>query len=110
MLLRVGKLSPIPTSADRKQSKAALESLWPIHYAALLEYCKQNGHCNVPASARFECDLPGYGEDGCVYHYEDQLGEWLSVQREKKRVSRGTRKLDPEREFLLQQLVNQGDA
>ena len=81
---------------------------WSTNYAALLEYYKKNGTCNVPQTAVYECDLEGLGENGSEYHYVGKLGAWLSSQRQAK-FGRHNRKITPEREALLQKLVNEGN-
>ena len=79
---------------------------WPRNYAALLEYYKEHGTCNVPVKAVYECDLEGLGEDGGMYHYVGNLSTWLNHQRMAKKGN--GRKLTPEREALLQKLVDEG--
>lgn len=82
---------------------------WNIHFAALLEYYKAHGTCNVPLSALGECDLPeGFGENGGVYHYMGNLGAWLHNQRQAKHGTGNRPKLSPERDLQLQQLVDSG--
>ena len=40
---------------------------WNIHYAAILEYFKEFGTCDVPKNRSYECDLPGkYISTRCV--------------------------------------------
>ena len=81
---------------------------WRYHYAALLEYYKEHGTCNVPNRSNYECDLPDMGEDGSAYHYKGNLGIWLTNQRQaKKGKANGT--LLPARDYLLQKLVDEGD-
>jgi hypothetical protein len=79
---------------------------WPINYAALLEYRRVHGHCNVPQASTFECDLPNMAEDGGPLRYAGSLGRWLMTQRQSKRGQRNS--LSPEREALLQKLVDEG--
>lgn len=84
---------------------------WLAHYAALLHYACNNGHCNVPYTALYECDLPWLDEDGdSLASYHDQLGVWLFNQRLSRRsgVRGNSPPLLPEREALLQQLVDEG--
>ena len=80
---------------------------WPRNYAALLEYYKEHETCNIPKRAKYECDLEGLGEDGGVYHYVGNLGQWLKDQRNANRGN-GNRKITPERQALLQRLVDEG--
>ena len=68
---------------------------------------KKHGTCNVPYNAVYECDLEGLGENGCMYHYVGNLGAWLSTQRSAKK-GKGSYKQTPEREALLQKLVDDG--
>lgn len=79
---------------------------WNRHYAALVDYGHHNGHCNIPQGQDYECTLPGMGDDGGDYHYSNRLGVWLSTQRQAKKGARPA--LPPEREELLQELVDQG--
>jgi hypothetical protein len=82
--------------------------MWPRHYAALLEYCKKHGHCNVPAREIFTCSIPEQGgNDGetTIYHYSDKLGRWVANQRQ---YYRDNINLLPERYAMLQTLVDQG--
>jgi hypothetical protein len=89
--------------------------MWPRHYSALVSYGEQHGHCNPPADTVYECELPGLGggveEDGVVtsYHYKGKLGVWVQNQRSFRRLPSGKRKLSPDREALLQHLVDQGE-
>ena len=80
---------------------------WPRHYAALLEYYKEHGTCNVPQKTVYECDLEGLAENGGVLHYVGNLGRWLRVQRQAKK-GQGSTKITPERQELLQKLVDEG--
>ena len=80
---------------------------WPRNYAALLKYYEEHGTCNVNRKAIYECDLEGLGEDGGVYHYVGNLGQWLNRQRMAKKGT-GKDKITPEREALLQKLVDEG--
>ena len=80
---------------------------WPRHYAALLDYYNEHGTCNVPTSTVYECVLPGMSDQGEDYHYKGKLGAWLKNQRQSRRgVTRS--KITPEREDLLQLLVDEG--
>jgi hypothetical protein len=83
---------------------------WPRHYAALLEYGRIHGHCNVPTNDDiFECVLPGLGDFGGIFHYKDRLGRWTKKQRSLYHGSRGEGGLTPERRALLQALVDEGN-
>ena len=82
---------------------------WRFHYAALLEYYKINGSCNVPSSVIFECKLPDMGENGRPYHYNGKLGRWLMYQRQAKLGKYNKSKLSPEHEAKLQLLVDEGN-
>ena len=91
------------TCAKKKQGDID----WPRNYAALLEYCKKYGTCNIPKRDSYECDLEGLGESGGVYHYKGNLGMWFNDQRKAKKGT-GRYKLTPERLALLQKLVDEG--
>ena len=88
--------------------RKARDQDWPRHYAALLEYYKEHGTCNVAVAESYECDLPNMGDDGGNYHYNDRLGYWLQAQRRKK-SGVGILKLTAEQENLLQVLVHEGE-
>lgn len=82
---------------------------WRIHYAALLEYCKEHGTCNVPYHNRHMCLLSNFNADGTDLMYNGNLGHWLSDQRRRKRgTCSGGLKLSPEQNDLMQQLVDNG--
>ena len=82
---------------------------WPRHYAALLLYKELHGHCNVPRSVTCECVLPGM-EGVSDYEYRGKLGEWVHNQRQAKKGTQRSYKLTPEREALLQKLVDEGNG
>jgi hypothetical protein len=48
------------------------------------------------------------GENGSDYAYSGKLGRWVSDQRRMKKGTHGNAKLTPDREALLQKLVDQG--
>lgn len=48
------------------------------------------------------------GPDGCDLLYTGKLARWLDTQRRLKRGTHGSERLTPEREALLQGLVDQG--
>jgi len=89
-------------------SKAIGAVEWPRHYAALLEYAKEHGHCNVPWNKSYECLLPGMGDGGSDFAYSGKLGPWLQTQRRMKKGTKGNKRLTDEREAQLQTLVDQG--
>ncbi len=60
------------------------KDLWPLRYEQLVEFKKQNGHCDVPYS----------------YAKNRQLGIWVGNQRYKRKQNR----LSPEHERLLNEL------
>jgi hypothetical protein len=74
-----------------------------------MEFERRHGTFNVPKMHVFECMLPGLGDDGSVYHYKGKLGQWLSTQRQVKRGGTKALSLDPNRERLLQRLVDEGE-
>ena len=53
------------------------------------------------------CALAGMGKGGSDYRYVGNLGKWLHHQRCGKKGTSKT-KLRPDREALLQKLVDQG--
>ena len=72
---------------------------WEIHYAAL---------CNVPSNSDdYERYLPGLRENGGIYQYKENLGNWLHRQRQAKK-GQGKWKLSVEEEAQLQKLVADG--
>ena len=81
---------------------------WKFHYAALLEYCKEHGTCNIPKRSSYECYIPDIGEEGASYHYRGNLGLWLTTQRQVRKGKIGNRKT-AERIELLQVLVDEGN-
>ena len=81
---------------------------WQIHYAALLEYYKENATCNIPTTHTYECDLAGIvDDDGNSYHYKGNLGKWLNNQRQAYKCQDGS-KLASGHEAQLQLLVDEG--
>ena len=90
------------------KSKRFGDVMWPRHYAALMEYCKRHGHCSVPSHHYYECELPGFGEDGGSYHYKAKLGVWLANQQQCYHGETGLR-IRPEIQAKLQILVDQGN-
>ena len=97
--------APIIHSIDKTNAN---DSGWGRHYAALLKYGEEYGTYNIPKKDSFDCVLPGMGEDGGDFHYRNKLGSWLCTQRQARKGTLGTHKLTPEREALLQQLVDEG--
>jgi hypothetical protein len=81
--------------------------LWSLHYAALLEYCKQQGHCNVPHDLTFACVLKEMGKNGEDYQYEEKLGDWLTNQRSIYHGHKG-QKMEPDRRAKLEELHEKG--
>ena len=108
MHIFIGKLAwSLSSSGAYYQLRLDIE--WPRYYAALLEYDKQFGHCNVAPAENFTCILPGFREDGSDSKYTGPLGNWLRTQR--KSLEKGTvlnKTLRPDREALLRKLVDQG--
>ena len=95
------------TSIEQNTDRRRNDKDWPRHYAALLEYYKEHGTCNVPQQVYYECELPGMGdEEGEDFHYIGYLGLWLANQRRCKRGLRSA--LTPKRDALLQALVDEG--
>ncbi len=81
---------------------------WPRNYAALHEYYKEFGTCNVHSKRSYECTLKGMGENGEDVHFVGNLGVWLRNQRQAKK-GQGPGRLTPERLALLQALVDEGE-
>ena len=96
----------LPRVSEMSKAIGAVE--WPRHYAALLEYAKEHGHCNVPWNKSYECLLPGMGDGGSDFAYSGKLGPWLQTQRRMKKGTKGNKRLTDEREAQLQTLVDQG--
>ncbi len=77
----------------------------------MLEYGKQHQTCNVPSTVLdFSCDLEGMREDGGVFHYRGNLGEWVSKQRSLYKGTKTGERLASYRESKLQELVDQGEV
>jgi hypothetical protein len=87
--------------ASERRGNKTTSGEWRRHYAALLEYRRIHGHCNVPQSQTFECDLSESRTDAA---YTGRLGVWLSTQR----VLYKSKRLAPDRLELLQRLVDEG--
>lgn len=68
--------------------------IWNTNYDAMILYCEEKGHCNIPRT--LECKMP----DGTIV----KLGLWLSNQRARKKIS----KMRPDRLERMQQLVDEG--
>lgn len=81
---------------------------WNLNYAALIEYGKEYGNCNVPTRKHYECILTGNGANGSDHKYSGKLGTWLCNQKRKKRGSYGNLTLSLDHETLLQSLVDEG--
>ena len=96
----------MPGLSEKSKVKSDID--WRRNYAALLEYEKEHGHCNVGATESYKCILPGLGEGGSDLDYSGNLGSWLSAQRCMKKGTAGNTRLRADREELLQQLVDQG--
>ena len=56
----------------------------------------------------YTCVLKGMGENGTDYTYNASLGVWVRSQRQSKIGTKGYTKLAPDRESLLQKLVDEG--
>jgi hypothetical protein len=80
---------------------------WETHFTALLQYQVQHGHCNVPKGFSYECIIPDIGDDSPHGRYVGHLGSWLCYQRRLKKKDKSA--LLPDREGLLQQLVDEGE-
>jgi len=85
----------------KREKKRNIRHNWSTHYKALLEYRVIFGHCNVPVRHTFDCYLSGIIAGDRTFHYVGALGKWLCNQQANKL-------LNPEKEALLQTLVDQG--
>jgi hypothetical protein len=106
------------TDVPKKKKAPQVEQYdWDTNYAALLEYLKEHGHCNVPftyANQFYECYIPimttsvdgGVDSSTSVLHYVSNLGKWLHHQRHMHRML--AHKMPPEQLALLQKLVLEG--
>lgn len=96
--LRLQKLADEGKLVWFTEGAASLEDVrWDRMYNALVQYgAEHNNDCNIPRS--YSCTL----SDGSVAN----LGEWLHDQRRNKTDAK--RKLLPERERRLQDLVDEG--
>ena len=82
---------------------------WNCHYAALTEYGKEHGTCNIPGNEFYQCKLRGLGEGGSVYRYKDNLGSWLLKQKQAKNGI-GKYHITDDQIAKLQILVDEGKA
>jgi len=109
--------------------KRVSDNQWPIHYAALLQFNSEFGHCNVPKDLYYRCQINQQQQQQDVnlqnfdmvnasicrreypdeyYCYEGRLGQWLQRQRQAKKGTSRSYKLTPDREAKLQSLVDSG--
>lgn len=79
--------------------------IWSRSYAALLEYYREHGTCNIPKYESYECMLVGMDDDGSDHFYSANLGGWLHRQQ----YNKATNQLRPHRKSQLQSLVDQGE-
>jgi len=84
-------------------SKQRGDMEWPKCYAALIQYGQEFGTYNIPDKRFYRCEF----ENGDVY--EGKLGYWLSWQRSLKKGLNSGSSLRPDREALLQTLVETGN-
>ena len=75
----------------------------------MCHYAQQHGHCKVPRNLVYSCDILESDEPPSseIVHYRGNLGRWLDDQRKAKKGRRTH--LSPEKEELLQELVNEGN-
>ena len=67
------------TSSSKLSNEETLD--WNVNFAALIEYAKAKGDCNVPEDFNFECDIISTSNvDKSVLHYQSNLGKWLQLQ------------------------------
>ena len=86
------------------QSKIQGMAEWPLNYAALVHFAEEFGHCNLPQTRVYSCDLICVDGVNGHYHYEGRLGFWLHRQKQALKIG----KLSPEHEALLQKIVDEG--
>lgn len=77
-----------------------------MHYLALREFEKLNGHCNVKRCEIFECNLPDKSIEQVLPNgnYRRKLGAWLHTQK----INMRKKILTTERVKLLQDLIDTG--
>ena len=83
---------------------------WRLNYSALIEYYKIYNHTNIQKELIFVCSRSFATENNCEIGTRLDLGRWLEKQ---KRLILSQNpylraRLRPEREQLLQQLIDQG--
>ena len=101
----------IEFNKESRKSKREGDICWRRHYAALLQYKEQHGHCNVPSNATYECILHEMNEVSINdYEYRGNLGKWLTSQRRAKKGRKGAATLTQEEDALLQVLSDQGSV
>lgn len=86
--------APVGPSHAQTIANDDADDRWNAHYQALLSYCIEHDHCNVPA---------GTIRDGL------RLGQWLNGQRSRMRASIGRPiGMNATKEEKLRELVNAG--
>ena len=93
-------------SGPRRSTGA--DNTWPRHYAALLHYGEEHGHCNVPHECVYRYEIPASDGSSAPAVYEGALGNWLHDQRQAQRGTGYGLTLRPDRHALLQTLVDEG--
>jgi hypothetical protein len=91
---------------ERSLKKPRRNIEWHHHYAALMKFYEAHGHCNVPQSLLYECDIEG--ENGMDIHYVGKLGSWVNSQKSAKGGTHKTYNLTPERDEKIQTLIDEG--
>lgn len=78
---------------DSFESQDSVE--WDMHYAALIEWGKEHGHCNVGVNTTYRCLLSRTV-------YDAPLGRWLHD------MVANAHRLTPIQKALIQQLKDEG--
>lgn len=93
------------------ERKVLGDNMWPLHYAALLAFGRENGHCNVQNNQRdyeyvlYVPKIDNSSADSAsveMVSYKGRLGEWLCRQMTLFRQG----KLTSERAALIQELLS----
>jgi hypothetical protein len=97
------------TNAAHVRARLEGDIMWPRHFAALMHFYSARGHCNIPTREKYSCVLEGLGPDGGALEYSGNLGSWVDYQRRCKKGTAGGCRLTPDREAMLQALVDEGE-
>ena len=92
---------------------------WLFHATALMEYCTENGHCNIPIDTVYTCNINTVTADKGSFRYVGHLGKWLAheiaaLARDEQNsrahglLTRTAHHGVPERRSFIDELVSQG--